>query len=72
MFLNVIFKNLSLKLFKTEVFKYDWFDAFEVKLSLNYFVTFILYNGLIFSEKVSFNKPKGLKESIFNNKGVKF
>ncbi len=32
-------------------------------------VTFIICNGLIFSENVSFNKPIGLKEPNYINKG---
>ncbi len=35
-------------------------------------VTFIIYNGLIFSENVSFNKPIGLKEPYYINKGSFF
>ncbi len=63
---------MSLLSFKSVVFKYDWFLAFEVKFRLNYLVTFIIYNGFIFSENISFNRPKGLNESTDIFKGKSF
>ncbi len=63
-----------MKLFKTDIFKCDWFEIFVVKLSPNYLVTLIVLRGLIYSENLSFNKPNGLKEStsMVNGKGTFF
>ncbi len=58
--INVIFKNLSWKLFKTVTFKYELLDEFDVKFKLNFLVTLIICNGLILSENLRFNNPNGL------------